>query len=487
MTVHLISTGSLVISGVALMFALYLVVDSLSLVGLPGRLWPAGFSLGLSVYSGAVFAQYNAVGVDAQILIERWQYAGLIVLVASLLGYNYSFVHPEAGRRSTATYLGPAAFMVVLVFTLPGMYQAQLVDRVFMATDFTYREPIPGAMGSVVFALVSVVGIYGGLRFVQVATFRGITGWLIRAGVLVWLLTAVNDIAGSLGAPIPMYLLEYGFLAFLAGILATVRHQHAEMVRTIQHQREQIATTYRNLESEVARRTAQLAEVAEGLRRRAEEHRITAEELKQKNRERTVLIKEVHHRSKNNLQLISSLLNLSVSHGKVQSVADLVELHQTRIHAMAAVHEQLHNAEDFASIELDRYLHALVSQLETAMVLSSQNITTSTALDPITVSVDQAIPMGLWVNEVLTNSYQHAFTDRDSGEIRVVLTRRSGEIQLTVADNGPGMPLEALSHTAGLGSILIESLPAQIGGRLERVTDGGLRCTLYLPEESAVE
>jgi two-component sensor histidine kinase len=286
----------------------------------------------------------------------------------------------------------------------PGAFSAPLVERSFGVTDFLYREPRTGLAGYIVFSVLGIAAFVGVYRFFVDVPYRGVTGWLVRGGLGIWLVIAVNDIAGSLGAPILMYMLEYGFLAFLVGVFATVRQQHSDTVALVESQRAAIDEANRHLEDEVARRTEQLAEVADGLREKISEQRATAAELKTKNDERGVLIREIHHRSKNNLQLINSLLSLSLTHGAVHTLAEMVELQKNRINAMAAVHKQLYGSADLANIDVAEYVRTLAAQIESAHHIPGAEVEFSIFLESIDLSVERAIPLGLWANEVITDA-----------------------------------------------------------------------------------
>lgn len=461
------------IAGIALSYAVFQTIETITVDEAPGGLWPAGFSLGLTVYAAAVFAQYNAQAITTQIRIERIQYFGLIFTVLSIHGYARTFRF-AVGRNDLpfGVYAGVAGLLGAVALLAPGAFTAPLLERSFAITDFVYREPQAGPAGYIVFAVLGVAAFVGVYRFFVDVPYRGVTGWLVRGGLGIWFVTAVNDIAGSLGVPILMYMLEYGFLAFLFGVFATVRQQHSDTVALVASQRAAIDEANRRLEDEVARRTEQLAEVADGLRAKVREQRATAAELERKNDERGVLIREIHHRSKNNLQLVNSLLNLSLSHGAVHTLAEMVELQQNRINAMAAVHEQLYASADLANIDVADYVRTLVAQIEAAHRVPGVEIEFCILLESIKLSVERAIPLGLWANEVITNAIQHAFVGRPHGTITISLEKAPPvSAVFEIADDGigrkpapdPGQGTEVL----GLGSILIEALPNQMGARLE--------------------
>jgi len=469
--VHLVSVGSAVVAGIALWYAVFQTVETLTVRATPGGLWPVGVSLGLAVYAAAVFVQYNAEAITTQLIVERIQYLGLILTVVSIHGYVRVFRLAAGGSDlPISVYTGIAALCAAAVLVIPGAFTTPLVERTLVISDFVYREPQTGLVGMVVFAILGTTSFLGVFRFFSEVPYRGVTGILVRGGLAIWFVTAINDIAGSLGATVPMYLLEYGFLAFLVGVIATIRQGHSDTVALVESQRTAIDQANRRLEVEVARRTEQLANVADGLRAKMREQRVTAAELERKNHEREVLIKEIHHRSKNNLQMVSSLLNLSVSHGASHTLEEIVELQQNRINAMAAVHEQLYASSDLASIDLAEYVRTLIGQIEASHRTPGLDIEFCVSLSSFELSLERAIPLGLWANEVITNALQHAFVDRTCGTIAISLVSQSTSAVLEISDDGVGLPLDPNGDTnapLGLGTILIESLPAQIGAQLE--------------------
>lgn len=509
--VYGLSVGSAVIAGVAATVAAGYLVDALISSDRRGRWWPVLFSLALTIYAVAVFVQYNASDLTTHMRVERIQYAMMVVILGALYGYGRSFV-TERWTTPDRIYLAACIVLVVLIGALPALFENQLARRSFLITNHVYREPALTTTGQFVLAMIGVGAVHSGVYFMVVARFTGTTRWLVRAGAALWLLAAINDLVGSFGVPVPMYVMEYGYLFFLGGILAVIRERHAETVATLRAQSETISASHEQLEEEVARRTRQLAAVADGLRVETRRHRTVAEQLQRQMAERTVLIREIHHRSKNNLQLVSSLLNLSISHSGSQTTESIIELHQSRIHAMAQVHEQLHNADDFSRIDMGAYLQTLTRDLDHAFGRYPGHVSIETNLAPVTVPVDRAIPIGLWVNEVITNAYKHAFATRDDGVLTVSLAATDSEITLEIGDNGrgaddreradddggganeePGANKDGgaddreraagdqAARPAGLGMMLIETLPTQLGGSMERITAHGTTYRLTIP------
>ena len=159
-------------------------------------------------------------------------------------------------------------------------------------------------------------------------------------------------------------------------------------------------------------------------------------------REKELLLKEVHHRVKNNLQVISSLLNLQARELQDPETARLFRESQGRVRSMALIHEQLYRSNDLARIDFAAYVQDLVRHLEQGLGSEAAPVRFRLDIEPLPLSLDLAIPCGMIVNELVSNAQKHAFPNGQAGEIRVEFTRQSGGYCLTVADNGVGIQEE---------------------------------------------
>ena len=186
-------------------------------------------------------------------------------------------------------------------------------------------------------------------------------------------------------------------------------------------------------------------------------------------REKDALLREIHHRVKNNLQIISSLLRLQsnqISHPAAQAV--LLDM-QHRVRSMALIHEHLYQAPDLAAVDLAAYLQQLCTQLLSALVERPGRLQLRLNLAPVRLGIEQAIPCGLMVNELLSNCFKHAFPDGRAGEVQVQLqaVADGSELRLRVVDDGVGLPVDFdLNRLTSLGLHLASDLARQIGGVL---------------------
>ena len=209
------------------------------------------------------------------------------------------------------------------------------------------------------------------------------------------------------------------------------------------------------------------------------ERRRAEQELRASLREKEVLLQEIHHRVKNNLQLVSSMLSLQRDDLGEGAAREL----ETRVRAMALVHEVLYGMNDLAEIRFDEYLTTLVEELR--HVYDGGTTAVETALAEVSLPMETAVPLGLLVNEILSNALKHAHPDGSPGTLRVELFRASDGAGpcIRIADDGVGMPENPRSGES-LGLVLIEELLEQIGADMRLSREGGTAYTIDIPELS---
>jgi PAS domain S-box-containing protein len=211
-----------------------------------------------------------------------------------------------------------------------------------------------------------------------------------------------------------------------------------------------------------------------------------------------VLLKEVHHRVKNNLQIISSLLSMQAkvvpdlskifneSQERVQAaMTQAFRESQQRVHAMAAIHELLYGQDDVERLDFEEYVRMLATELFGAYGVDSALVRLNLQLAPVTMTLKQAVPCGLILNELLTNSLKHAFTQGANGNVTVELSRDSGDrVTLRVADTGVGMPAGFDSaHSRSLGMKIVGILTRQLHGVIRQEPGPGAGFWLTFPAE----
>ena len=235
-------------------------------------------------------------------------------------------------------------------------------------------------------------------------------------------------------------------------------------------------------EAGVARRLAGI--VQDITERKQAEEKITASL-----REKEVLLKEVHHRVKNNLQIVSSLLNLQWSNSKDPALLAALRDNQSRIQAMALVHEHLYLSDNLAELDFATFVETLANSLFQSHRSPGAQITLQLDLEPVPIGVHTAIPCALIINELVTNALKHAFPGGRGGEVRIALhPAGDNRTHLTIQDNGAGLPTAVdPHHTSSLGLQLVTSLTSQIRGTMEISREAGTRYTISFPPHNPHE
>jgi PAS domain S-box-containing protein len=193
------------------------------------------------------------------------------------------------------------------------------------------------------------------------------------------------------------------------------------------------------------------------------------EQIKTSLTEKEVLLKEVHHRVKNNLQIISSLINLQADCLADEQLQGVLSDVRNRVRTMALVHEKLYQTNDLATLNFAEYVSSLLKYLWSAHSTISGNLHLNMSLVPLILPIDMAVNCGLILNELITNALKYAFPDGREGEVSVVLEHdpATGVVCLRVRDNGVGLPEEMdWRQSASLGLRLVQMLAGQMRGRV---------------------
>lgn len=225
----------------------------------------------------------------------------------------------------------------------------------------------------------------------------------------------------------------------------------------------------------------EIGEVEEisGIAHNVTQKRIVEIELKKSLQEKEILLQEVHHRVKNNMQVISSILNLQSSFVQDKNVLAVLKESQNRIAAMASIHERLYKTKNFSEINFTNYVKDLAETILNTYELSNTSVEMVFSLDEILLSLDTAIPCGLIINELLSNCLKYAFVNKDYGKIDLELYRQNELISISLKDNGVGLPENlSVSETNTLGLQLVNTLVQQIEGNLIIERKGGTKFTI---------
>ncbi len=220
---------------------------------------------------------------------------------------------------------------------------------------------------------------------------------------------------------------------------------------------------------------------AAGVVRDVSERRLVEDKLRTSLREKEILLKEIHHRVKNNLQVISGLLGLQAQYVKDPEDYHLFAESRDRIRSMALVHEELSRSGEFAIVNLREYVTRLVRELLGSMA-AGKDISLGLFIDEVQFPIDLTVPCGLIINELVTNALKHGFAGRTQGRLEVYLSLDSGQVSLSVHDDGTGFPVGVDMHNAeSLGLELVTNLVTQRKGTVELIQDKGTTVVISFP------
>ncbi len=227
-----------------------------------------------------------------------------------------------------------------------------------------------------------------------------------------------------------------------------------------------------SLEELVAERTQQLAE-----------RKKMTDLIEGSLAEKETLLREIHHRVKNNLQIISSLLSLQINKITDPRTIEALKDSQTRVLSMALVHEHLYKGDDFSRIDLRDYIHALGTKLFQSYRDENESIRLDLDIAEIYVDINTAIPLGLIITELITNSLKYAFKEKKDGELSITATEDTQSMNIIVADNGSGMPEGiTLENQTSLGLRLVSRLTGQLHGTVLIDSSEGTKFVFTFPK-----
>jgi PAS domain S-box-containing protein len=230
----------------------------------------------------------------------------------------------------------------------------------------------------------------------------------------------------------------------------------------------------------------------QGIMRDITAHKKAEEQIKLALREKEILLKEIHHRVKNNLQTISSLLSLQAGYIKDKQALKVFKNSQERVRAMALIHEKLYQSGDLAEIDFAGYVQSLVRYLFDSGALKSEQVQLKIQIEDVVLDINTSMPVGLIINELVANSFKHAFPDNRKGELQVYLGKSEDDenenekedkydydYTLIVRDNGIGFP-EGLDFrsTNTLGMLLVGTLVKQLHGVIDLERNNGTTFTI---------
>jgi PAS domain S-box-containing protein len=214
------------------------------------------------------------------------------------------------------------------------------------------------------------------------------------------------------------------------------------------------------------------------------DRKVAEKKVKSSLDEKTILLREIHHRVKNNMQIISSLLDLQSQYFENERDADLFLDSKNRVKSMAMIHDKLYQSEDFMCVDLEDYIIKLSKDLFSTYNMDFNQVLIKIEWEVVAkLDINTAMPLGLLINELITNSLKHAFPGNMSGELKISMIKKNGEFVMVVSDNGVGMPgYINFEDPDTLGLQLVNSLVHQIDGQISLDRTNGTRFEVIFPE-----
>jgi len=195
-------------------------------------------------------------------------------------------------------------------------------------------------------------------------------------------------------------------------------------------------------------------------------------------REKEILLKEVHHRIKNNMYTLESMLTLQCDSLRDTGAAEAIQDAVSRVHSMGLLYDKLYRSSNINEASAREYFSTLVDEI-TAMFANSDRVKIEKNIENFMLNAKILFPLGIFMNEILTNSMKHAFGDRKDGRIDISVTKKGGRASVAISDNGVGIPETInLKDPKGFGLTLINLLVLQISGDFRIERSGGTRCIL---------
>ncbi len=392
------------------------------------------------------------------------------IFVLDSEGYMLSHVDPEYDESSLLDYRDPEGLPVIKKILRVAQTQD---DGGFL--QYLWRKPSDGTQASKISFVqyykswdwVFGAGVY--LDTLQKQIDVQLAQYKTRMWTRIWI---------SLGIFFCIAVLSVALVLFMSKKVERSLHLFADFFQN--------AITNYTLINPASLKYKEFRKIADYANTMVSEYKDAQKSMQYSLKEKETLLKEVHHRVKNNLQLISSILNLQSSHLKDEALLQYFKESQSRIFTIASVHEELYESENFSKVDLKAYINRIVPDL-VHLYSNSAFISYDIEVDSVFVELSTAIPLGLILNEVITNSIQHAFPAYEKGFISVRCKKTDKNIAVTVKDDGIGIPdTVQRSYPDTLGIQLIDTLAAQIKSTYTIKNESGGKgsiVSIYIPTE----
>jgi two-component sensor histidine kinase len=393
------------------------------------------------------------------------------------VNFMRSLVGTVEQRRSPDLAIAPREWWELSLAALEKLRAVEMysLELITQNTDANTRD----AEFRLIMVLAALLGVVGAVTIMGILITRGVRGTVEQVGRAARSM-AVGDVDASVQVTGSDEI----------GMMASAFNGMVENLRSLANSADAIGkgdydtpVNVRGAQDKLGLALARMKENLKAARLRDNEQalalRSEKEKLEEANERIRVLIKEMHHRVKNNLQVIASLLRLQAASFTDERLQEAFDQSQSRVTSMALLHEKLYKGDELATLEVALYIDELIGDLVRVNDVRDR-IRHVTDIDPgLTLGLSTMVPLGLLMNELITNSFKHAFNGREHGTISLSLHRAEGQaFDLYYSDDGSGIPLDRIQPTGNtLGVSLIEGLVEQLNGRM--TVQGGTEGTRY--------
>lgn len=259
-----------------------------------------------------------------------------------------------------------------------------------------------------------------------------------------------------------------------------------KMIKNISLAKVEMDQNNRELEKRVGVRTRELEGALKSLQKENKQRRVAEIEISNSLHEKEVLLKEIHHRVKNNLQIVSSLLFFQSKQIEDPKMLDMFRDGQNRVKSMALIHEKLYQSGDLANIDFKQYVKKLTNFLFQSYGINQAKIKFKNNVQDVELGVDTAVPFGLIINEIVSNSLKHGFKTQEFGEVKIDMGYdENNKLILIISDNGVGISEDLnIEESESLGLRLVNNLTTQLNGTITFLNNNGTTVKIVIQNSS---
>jgi two-component sensor histidine kinase len=393
-------------------------------------------------------------------------------LISAITNYAHLFIEMTGFRNSHIRGFANSTFyglgLVLLPYTIASIFRLDrfmwvkhLIWVVFLRGLLYFFPIFPIIITDSIFIITVFVAI-GFLMFQAIKSKKPSVHFITVSAILTTVFVLIDRLYATLVIHLSTQqfyiVLVFLFISFPVGLFVYITRRYGSL--------------FFSMEQEVVRRTAELNQSLDNLT-------VSQVSLAAKNAENELLLKEIHHRVKNNLEVVSSLLELQSAQMEDPSVQAAMLSSQNRVHSMGIIHQKLYQGEHLAAIEMRDYFKDLGESILNSFNAEGR-INIACDMPKLILDVDTAISIGLITNELLTNSLKYAFIKKEKGEIRISMNEQNteGSLLLEISDDGIGKPINAKAQGTGFGTQLIDLLTKQLDGQLTYDVSNGTMVSL---------